>query len=140
MDCGRVTLGEQVRYFDNIASLGISGEIARHLKSTVKVVLSAITGLFKSARAYAKSFSIDYLNPNQDWQHYELPDAFVTVVANAQYFGGGMHIAPKAMMNDGLFHCVLVKSVSALEIMRYLRFDLQWKTLKTPTISRFSCF
>ena len=139
VDCGRVTLGDQVRYFDNIASLGISGEIARHFEKHGKTsAFSYITGLFKSARAYEKrSFSIDYLSPTQGWQHYDLPDAFIAIIANAQYFGGGMHIAPKAMINDGIFHCVLVKSVSALEITRYLPSIFKGKHLKHPPFHDF---
>ena len=139
VDCGRVTLGEKVRFFDNIASLGISGEIAKHFEKYGKTgAFSYITGLFKSARAYDKrGFSIDYRSPNQEWQHYELPDAFIAIIANAQYFGGGMHIAPKAIMNDGLFHCVLVKSVSALEIMRYLPSIFRGNHLKHPPFHDF---
>lgn len=139
VDCGRVQLGDQVRYFDNIASLGISGDIARHFEEHGKDgAFSYVTGLFKSARAYAKrGFSMSYLDECGQWQDHEMPDAFIAIIANAQYFGGGMHIAPKAMMNDGLFHCVMVKSVSAFEIMRYLPAIFKGKHLKHPPFHDF---
>jgi diacylglycerol kinase (ATP) len=39
------------------------------------------------------------------------------VVANGQYFGGGMWVAPKADLNDGMFDVVVVGDVSQREVL-----------------------
>ena len=41
-----------------------------------------------------------------------------------------MHIAPQAILDDGLLQCVLVRGLSTLEIMRYLPSLFQGKHLK----------
>jgi len=38
-------------------------------------------------------------------------------VANARYFGGGMKIAPAALLDDGLFDVVAVGDLSALKVL-----------------------
>src|SRR5205085_12349665 len=38
-------------------------------------------------------------------------------VANARYFGGGMKIAPRALLDDGLFDVVAVGDMSALAVL-----------------------
>ena len=43
------------------------------------------------------------------------------VVANCQYFGGGMRVAPRALPDDGLFDVVIVGNVSLLENARGMR-------------------
>jgi diacylglycerol kinase (ATP) len=39
-------------------------------------------------------------------------------VANGRYFGGGMHIAPDALLDDGIFDVVAVGDVNALDMLR----------------------
>ena len=40
------------------------------------------------------------------------------VVANAQYFGGGMHIAPDASMEDGYFDVIVLGDLSLFEVIK----------------------
>ena len=39
------------------------------------------------------------------------------VVANGQYFGGGMWVAPEARLEDGYFNLVVIGDVSKLEVL-----------------------
>jgi diacylglycerol kinase family enzyme len=41
-------------------------------------------------------------------------------VANGQYHGGGMWVAPDAVMDDGLFHVTVIGDFSLLEVFRHL--------------------
>ncbi|MFQ5632575.1 MAG: diacylglycerol/lipid kinase family protein, partial [bacterium] len=43
------------------------------------------------------------------------------IVANAQYFGGGMWIAPNAKLDDGFLEFVLVGDISKPEVIANLR-------------------
>ena len=41
------------------------------------------------------------------------------VIANAQYFGGGMHIAPDASMTDGVFDVVFLGNLTTGDCNRH---------------------
>jgi diacylglycerol kinase family enzyme len=53
-----------------------------------------------------------------DGSIYELKKAQQVVVANCQYFGGGMHMAPAASPTDGVFDVILIKNAGKIETMR----------------------
>jgi diacylglycerol kinase family enzyme len=40
------------------------------------------------------------------------------VVANGGYFGGGMHIAPQARLNDGLLDIVIIGNIGKIELLK----------------------
>lgn len=103
IDIGKITYtqdGSQVtRYFPNIAEAGIGADVVaraqrlpRWLGPTVYLVSFWLTmRKHRSARV-----SVDLVD-----RTYEGP-ANNIVVANCQFFGGGMKIAPKAAPTDGL--------------------------------------
>mgnify|MGYP006204077167 FL=1 len=47
-------------------------------------------------------------------------EAFTVVVANSGYYGSGMHIAPDAVIDDGLLGVVVVRAASKLRLIRSL--------------------
>lgn len=47
-------------------------------------------------------------------------DYLFAVIANAPYYGGGYNAAPKAVPNDSMLDCTLVKKISKLKILRFL--------------------
>lgn len=141
LDCGQVTVGEEHRFFGNIGSIGISGEIARYFEEHGKNgAFSYVSGLFKSARTYQKrAFSVTLINAEGEEKRYQLPDAFIAIFANGCYFGGGMKIAPHAVLSSGDLQCILVRGVTGLEIMRYLPSIFMGKHLKhEPFTSDFA--
>ena len=126
LDCGWVEVENQRRVFLNIASLGISSEIAQHFEEHGKNgVMSYVSGLLSAAQRYQDRgfqlrFNVALADAEPVWVDRQLPSAFVLALANGQFFGGGMHVAPQAMLDDGHFQCVLVRGLSTLETMRYL--------------------
>jgi len=138
LDCGWAEVGNYGRAFINIASLGISSEIAQHFEEHGKNgMMSYVSGLLSAARRYQKrgfrlKFDIADVGAQPQWVERQLPSAFVLALANGQFFGGGMHIAPQAMLDDGLFQCVLVREISTLEILRYLPALFKGKHLRHP--------
>jgi diacylglycerol kinase family enzyme len=42
------------------------------------------------------------------------------VVANGNYFGGGMHVAPEAVMDDGLLDVVVVGDIGKFDLLKSL--------------------
>lgn len=47
-------------------------------------------------------------------------DAFTVVVANSGYYGSGMHVAPSAVLDDGLLDVVVIRAASKLRLVRAL--------------------
>lgn len=107
LDVGRLTYvddaGEtRTRYFVNIASFGSSGRIDRYVNRTTKAfggkasfVLGSLRGLltWKDQRVAVRF-------DDGPWEEMEIT---CLAVANGQYFGGGMWVAPEARTDDGLF-------------------------------------
>ena len=109
---------EIVEYFPNSAGLGFDGEVAvrshrmpKLLGATVHYLLSLVITLV----AYRNKQIVVTL----DDRTVELRSNFL-VAANGRYFGGGMHIAPDATPDDGLFDVVIAGDLGKIELLRLL--------------------
>ncbi len=78
------------------------------------------TGLIEAASDWAPSLT--------RWAH-ELAHAQQVVVANCQFFGGGMQMAPSASPTDGVFDVIVVKNAGKIETMRGINDFLAGKHL-----------
>lgn len=121
VDAGCVTYTTQdgatgLRHFINIADAGMGGEVVRVVGNGTKSFGSAaymIGGLRALLRYKNKPMTVIIDNAT-----YELPKAQQVVVANCQFFGGGMQMAPSASPTDGVFDVVLIKNAGKIETMR----------------------
>ena len=121
IDVGRVTCsvgrGEQVvRHFVNIADTGIGGEVASRVNSGFRLLNGEIT--------YALAATMALLRWRNRSMHVvvdgESRDVIAqqVVVANGRYFGGGMHVAPKAEPDDGLFDVIVAGDLTLIDNVR----------------------
>jgi len=121
------------RYFLNIASAGISGLVDQIVNSSSKRLGGKLSFLIASVRALreykypAVSVQVD------DNPIMECPVSTV-VVANGQFFGGGMHVAPEAQMDDGLFDVVVTQKASMWQSAIGLRDMYRGEHLKHPFV------
>lgn len=117
-DVGHLTYDSHAKYFLNIASAGLSGEVNRRVNtSPVRrpwTFLAATVGTLIAHRPQEMRVELD----GQTW--YE-GSAYLVAVANGTTFGHGMKIAPTAQVNDGLFDVVLIKGMPRAEILMALR-------------------
>lgn len=94
-----------LRHFANIASFGISGLVSAIVNEGGKKLggrLSFALATIKAMRRYKAQrarLTLDDGEPQESVFH-------VVAVANGQYFGGGMWMAPQARLDDGLFDVV----------------------------------
>jgi YegS/Rv2252/BmrU family lipid kinase len=114
IDIGRVSClsdrGEPVvRYFANIASFGLSGRIVQSVNR------ARIAKLFGGSFAFAFHSAAGMLTHRNRTVRIMLDtgfDAEMTIstvaIANGQYFGGGMRVAPNATPDDGAFDVVVI--------------------------------
>jgi diacylglycerol kinase (ATP) len=128
MDAGRVTHSnergeEESRYFVNVASFGMGGDVIKRVKSREGLPAGAarLLGGKASFAAAALHATLTFEKPTVRVSLDGGADSRMTVanfcVANALFFGGGMKIAPNAKVDDGLFDVVAVGDVSALTVL-----------------------
>ncbi len=128
MDVGRVTYAGRdgaraARYFLNVASFGMGGEVIRRVKGNRRLPRGGarLVGGRASFAAAALGAALEYENPSVVVRLDDNPERRLVVtnicVANARYFGGGMKIAPDAKLTDGRFDVVAVGRLSTPAIL-----------------------
>ena len=105
-----------VRHFINIADAGLGGDVVFNMGNGTKRFGSAAY-LLGGTRALL-SYKNKPMTVNVDGSAHELAKAQQVVVANCQYFGGGMQMAPSASPTDGVFDVILIKNAGKIETMR----------------------
>ncbi len=112
IDAGRMVFERDgrtwARYFINAADTGLGGAVARLSNSLPKILGGFLTFLLASLAALS-SFKRMRL---KIWVDGELVGSgLMTIVGalNGQYFGGGMHAAPMAVVDDGIMEFLYVK-------------------------------
>jgi YegS/Rv2252/BmrU family lipid kinase len=95
------------RYFHNIASFGLGGEVVDRVNRTSKACgpfLTFIWGTLVSLFAYGKK----RVSIRVDEGEEQTVDVLNIAIANGRYHGGGMLVAPDAVTDDGLFHVTVI--------------------------------
>jgi diacylglycerol kinase (ATP) len=105
-----------VRHFINIADAGLGGEVVQIVGNGTKrfgTLAYTLGGLRALLGFKNKPMTVDI-----DDVTHQLPKAQQVVVANCQFFGGGMQMAPTASPTDGVFDVILIKNAGKIETMR----------------------
>jgi diacylglycerol kinase (ATP) len=120
MDSGRMIFERDgrtwTRYFINAADTGLGGAVARLSNSLPKILGGFLTFLLASLAALS-SFKRMKL---KIWVDGKLIDeGLMTIVGalNGQYFGGGMHAAPMAVVDDGIMEFLYVKDTNFMKFV-----------------------
>ncbi|MGC4115456.1 MAG: diacylglycerol kinase family lipid kinase [Myxococcales bacterium] len=107
IDAGRITFtghdgATRSRYFVNIASAGVSGLVDHEVNRASKALGGKVSFAIGSLKALWRYRDVAMKVSFDGGPERTAPSTLVAV-ANGQYFGGGMWIAPKAIPDDGLF-------------------------------------
>ena len=116
-----------IRHFINIADAGLGGEVVQMVGNGTKR-FGSFAYKIGSARALL-SFSNKPMTVDIDGTTHDLKKAQQVVVANCQFFGGGMQMAPTASPTDGVFDVILVKNAGKIETVRGMNDFLAGKHL-----------
>lgn len=104
-----------VRHFINIADAGLGGEVVHRVNNSSKRLG---TVAFKLASLMAlMNWKNKPMNVIVDNVPHDLK-AMQVVIANCQYYGGGMRMAPTASPTDGVFDVILVGDAGKLETIQ----------------------
>lgn len=124
IDVGRLAFVDEAgcrrtRYFHNLTSFGLGGEVDERVNRSGKRLggfLSFIMATLVSLLRYDGKrirLRVD--------DHFDEEVVVLNVaVANGQYHGGGMWVAPGADPSDGLFHVTIIGDMSLPEVFYYL--------------------
>jgi diacylglycerol kinase family enzyme len=108
VDVGRVQFPDgRERLFLNVASFGISAQIAHALEEYPQLKRRAGAVAFGLATVRAGlRYSPDETEIRVDLQAAQRGPTAAVAIANGGWFGGGMHVAPTARLDDGILEVV----------------------------------
>ncbi|MBI2421295.1 MAG: diacylglycerol kinase family lipid kinase [Candidatus Hydrogenedentes bacterium] len=133
--CTQADGSERTWYFQNIARIGIGGEVVDRVNHTTKRFggfVSYLVGTLSSLLIYRDQevrFAID------DAEIGGLLKEFI--IANGSYDGGGMHVAPHARMDNGLFDIYHIGSVGLLDALLNLPKIYRGRLHKRPDVVKY---
>jgi YegS/Rv2252/BmrU family lipid kinase len=113
IDAGRATFTtrdgrELTTHFINIASLGVSGLVTQLVNDAPKTFGGRVSFFLGTVRAIARWRAVPVTIRLDGAVVHEGP-LHLAAVANGRYFGGGMHVAPAARFDDGVFDLVVFR-------------------------------
>lgn len=143
IDLGKLTFidndgREAVRYFDNIASFGLSGatdQAVNRLKLGKK--FSGKTAFFWGMLKALATYRNQPVRIQIDDVFDEVMDVRTAAICNGQYFGGGMHMAPHAQPDDGLFDIIVVADIGTFGLLRRVGSLYKGEHLKYEQVKSF---
>jgi len=123
------------RYFANICSFGVSGLVVKKVNESTKALGGKLTFMLGSARALI-GYKDQSVRLTVDDRPPEELAITTLAVANGQYFGGGMKVAPQADTRDGLFHVTIwsgygLSDFAFKQAGIYSGAHLRWKGTRT---------
>ena len=143
IDLGRVELDDGTsRFFANVGSAGMSGAVARRANSMTKRFGGRATFFYALTREFLAWQNTRVVVELEDGVRREGPMHDV-IVANGNWHGGGMKLAPEARQDDGAFDVVTIGDVNKLDFLttapklysgRYLSHP-KVELLRSPAVS-----
>ena len=126
----RSQMGE--RFFLNVAGAGFDAVVAKRINNGR--FLRGTTAYVAAVGATLKTFRAENLTLRCDDETENLR-ALLCAVANARSYGGGMRIAPDALLDDGLFDVCTIADATPLEFMRAFPSVFAGKHLSHPKVA-----
>jgi diacylglycerol kinase (ATP) len=130
------------RFFCCVAGVGLDGEVAaranglpRWLRGHGGYVLSLAPTIFTFAPLPMKVSTP--AEANAGWATRSDQPTILAAFANAPLYGGGMKIAPRARMDDGLLDVCIVGAVDRFRLLRLFPTVYSGKHLSVPEVEYF---
>jgi YegS/Rv2252/BmrU family lipid kinase len=108
---------ERARYFANAAGVGFDAEVSVRANAAPRVLggtVPYLSSLFMTWGSYRNKRIALKADGEWVWRGR----ATSMVVANGQFFGGGMKIAPDAGLSDGEFDVVILGDLGKIDLVR----------------------
>lgn len=109
----------------------LAGGAYRRLPGRFRYIASALRALLKHSPPTVR---LEF--PHTDLVPVEAK-CLLTAVLNTPTYGGGVRLAPDAVIDDGLLHVVLVEDLSTLKILKLLPRLMRTGELRTSKVQRW---
>jgi diacylglycerol kinase (ATP) len=102
------------RYFHNVVSFGLGGEVDKKINESKKIfsTVSFFRAAFMAVIKYGKKKVYIKVDNHLEGQAV----IWNVVVGNGCFHGAGMKVAPKAKIDDGLFHITILGNMNIIEV------------------------
>ncbi|CAN5873163.1 diacylglycerol kinase family lipid kinase [soil metagenome] len=117
LDLGKFTGGgKTAHYFVNILSAGMGGLVDRYVAEASRTLggSAAYFGASLKALINARLGNVKATVTHQGRTEEHRIRSFMIAICNGRYFGGGMHVAPMAKIDDGTLELVALGATSKL--------------------------
>jgi diacylglycerol kinase (ATP) len=120
LDLGKVTYrswagGEATEHFANIASAGMSAAVARRANAKSKALGGKVSFFTALVEVFFAWRNVEmHVRVDGEERRGKINN---TVVANGQYHGGGMWLAPEAQPDDGLFDVLVFGDLNKVDFV-----------------------
>ena len=118
----RLARSSSAVYFSCAAGVGLDGEIARRANSLPQWLRAhggyalSLPGALLGFQSFDLKLSVVQGEPAEFRLRTQQP-VMAAVFANTPVYGGGMKIAPKAKMNDGLLDVCVIRAISKFKLL-----------------------
>jgi YegS/Rv2252/BmrU family lipid kinase len=124
------------RYFLNVADIGIGAETANRVNNHSKLLkgfLSFMLGAVSTITFY-KNKDFEVVIDGETVLNARMNSV---IVANGRYFGGGMKVAPEALIDDGVFDIIILGDLSKLELIKSFPLIYEGTHLSHPKVKLY---
>ncbi|HUD52510.1 diacylglycerol kinase family protein [Parvibaculum sp.] len=143
IDIGRMSFiaddgREAMRYFDNIASFGMSGAVDRAVnRAQISKLFGGSFAFLWATLVTAIRFRPQAVRLTADTGFDDIVNIGTAAVANGRFFGGGMMIAPKAEPDSGYFDIVILRHTTLGDLLSGSRALYDGTHLDDPKVTHF---
>ena len=132
----RHTGGRAERYFINLTSFGMGGEVATRAKNALSSMSGKAAFMYATVEVFfryqAKTVELS-LDGGAPTTHKILNIA----IGNGRYHGGGMHVCPKALLDDGVLEVTIIDSLGMFTLAKDLPVLYSDDVYKHPKVHHY---
>lgn len=118
MDIGKATMNDEETYFINIGGGGLMTELTYDVPSSLKSIFGYLAYFAKGAEMLPRIKPIPMHIEYDDGVYEGTASMFFVAVTNS--VGGFEQIAPDALLDDGKFTLIIVKTANQIEILHLI--------------------
>lgn len=123
-------------HFLNVASVGLSGLVTELVNRSPKQLGPRVAYTWGTLRAIAR-WRAPRVRLDVDGRRVHDAALTFATAANGRYFGGGMQVAPAAVIDDGLLDVVIVPGLSRARLVARLPQIYAGTHVEDPAVSHF---
>ena len=128
-------------YFVNVLSAGLSGIVVRYVEAAPSFLGGQAAYYLASLRGImqGKEYGLHAKVPWEGTEREETIPAYLVAICNGGWFGGGMHVAPMALPDDGRLEVITATGRNRLHLANLVNKSYSGGHMEEPTVGHFPC-